>query len=227
MVIKTLDRLVEQRIITGYNKYDLRLEEISPYRLILRNMHETTGYLLDVMKSLRELDYPYSSTLIQIRYRYTYHLWEIDYNIKDERGNPLNNLIIRRNGKELDLSGKAMTLRELEYDEKTVQGLIAENRAYEIGISSFYKEEIIELARVFSEKANNENKNSWNDAYKKPVIIIHNINNLKEYKKTQRYQKNFEKGEVSFITKDLDDKIHNKLLEIGFEKSRCLVNKEF
>lgn len=129
----TLEELLEQRIITGYNVFDKPLE-MKGYTFIFSNLHETIAYLEDVEKDLKTLGYKLP---LVTRNRNTSFEWKPDYIIRDNDGDIFKNLCIREKKKYLDLNKyKEKTLVQSGLSEEYCQKLIGENKGYEIVLFS-------------------------------------------------------------------------------------------
>lgn len=247
VVIDCLDYLLTLRdvggrptpVITGYNWYD-RLPE-SDMSITLSHQHQSEGYkqamFFDLVKSL---NYQQEAISSRVRDRGTTHLWNPDYNIRDEKGDILKGLRIkdRRIGQYIDLKNYNEPLDQ--YAEfKDAQGwLINElGSGWELNMPFGTEEELMRLADLFLRKSYRETVNHWLDAYKVPVILLGEeavVHREKLSGFIQATKITLAEGgnEISFVIhKNLELLKSMEQFELlksfGFKFQECLANKIF
>ena len=110
---QTLDRLLEQRIITGYNIFD-RIFERGKYNFSLSNFHETEAYLEDVIRDINSLNL---SVNFQIRDRQTAFCWKPWHRFRDDNNKLYPNIKIRKQREIINLESiLAQTFVEAGYN---------------------------------------------------------------------------------------------------------------
>ncbi|MDP3728866.1 MAG: hypothetical protein Q8R18_05455 [bacterium] len=219
---KTLEELLEKRVITGYNIFDRPLER-QTYTFILSNLHETGAYMEDVEKDLKSQGYSHFVPF-SIRNRDTVFHWKPNYNIRDSRGNLWINLRIRDKNNYLDLGRYAgKTLPQSGVSEEYCRQLVGETKGYEIALFSDEREEIVNLASLFIIKSI-EGLFSWRDAYDTPFILIEGLDeDLEGFERVKGYSLFKEGKECFFISRE---EIPENL-RADFVQKTCFVNQSF
>ncbi|MDP3728685.1 MAG: hypothetical protein Q8R18_04495 [bacterium] len=212
---QSLEDLLEKRIISGYNIFEKPLER-KGYTFILSNLHETEAYLADVKQDLKSLDF---KVLLTVRNRATTFRWVYDYIIRDDNGNILKNLRIRKRKEYLDLlKYPGNTLFESGLNKEQCEELIGETKGYDIAIFSNSKEEIVNLVSLFTIRTEKGKSYSWKDAYKTPFILVQGLRGeLNNFEEVNLYSIKNNK-EFAFISKE---KVQLK----EFTQEDCYINK--
>ncbi|MDP3728545.1 MAG: hypothetical protein Q8R18_03775 [bacterium] len=213
---KTLEELLEQRVITGYNVFDRPLERQN-YAFILSNLHNTEGYLEDVKKDLSLLTRSNRQIKYSLRNRDTTFIWRPSYKIRDDHGRLYENLLIRKGKEYLDLEKIfGNTLMDSDLTEQDLKNLIAEAKGYEIVVDCKNREEICALANLFRRKSIAGGEVVWKDAYDVPLILLEGIRkSFPGFEKIRFFKAHFGEQEISFIT------------PLSFEKSAWIKGKIF
>lgn len=221
---RSLDALLEQKIISGYNYFPTILPKES-LNLTLSNYHETGAYLLGIVEELENLKL-LSNTSFHLRKKEGITKWDPQFRIRDDLGNLLK-LKIRDGFKYLDLESiKFSTLKEAGFKEDYIRNLIGENQGYEVSFCSKDLESIKFLANLFLVKSDEKNENSWKDAYDTPIIIIRGkINTDVDGFLRAIYLKYRRDYEYSFITKEDFDK--SKIMDLNIKQEICFINSLF
>ncbi len=224
---RTLDKLLEEGHISGYNYFPQRLKP-GLYSLILSNVHETQRYFEEAMHDLYSWGYPNSNTTINLRKKFSSVKWDIHYRIRDDDLKLFPSLKIRSKQEYIKLNLiLCRTLEEAGFKDE--EYLIGENEGYEIALISDSVKELRINAKRFIEKSNPKEENSWHDAYKTPFILILGELSLLEEPiegfSLARICQNYSKGrEYSFIYEEIDPIIANSLIALRSKFFPCLVN---
>ena len=219
---RTLDSLLRERNISGYNYFPMPSYR-TKYSLFLRNYHESSDYLLDVIKSLHELEYITINTWLETRAKYSFTRWKKEYRIRDDKGELLN-LKVRDKKGYINLSVINSKTLEGVFPEGYISELIGEDFGYEINIHSNKKEEILKNAELFLEKSYIFNKDSWKDAYKVPAIILEGLD---ETVLGFLPAKLCSSKKHSFVFENLEEEKKGCLMNQQFKITPCLVNNLF
>lgn len=259
----TLDGLLtgnnssNEKIISGYNYYPkvVRFDNIEI--LTFSHSHETSDYLLAMFGDLRKLGYPSDNVLMQLRNKYGSYRWENRFRFRDDKGDVYPNLKIRdtKTNQYVDLQEiPFQTLEEAGYDEKTVQNYVGEDKGWEINIGCDYEEDILKLAKLFTQKSSDFPfdqegfpkvetveerllRSPWPGPHETPILIIGgNIKRLSAriplFIPAKKIECEFNDKELSFIIHNKYQKLCNLpeyvlLLDLGFEEEDCLANIPF
>ena len=222
----TLDKLLADKVITGYNYFPMRLPEENVATLSISNVHETKAYLLDVITSLWDLGYPNNSVSIRSRFKSSITEWDKDYRIRDEMGDLYPRLRLRRRDKYLDLSIIPYpTLGAAGYSDKDISEIVGETDGYEIALPTSSSKEVRTVARLFLQRAKQGNQDSWKGAYRTPFIVITGGRRIRGFEQARLYRKQTRDSEISFVAYDLPSGLTNVILNKGFCIQGCLVNR--
>ena len=229
LVRETLDYLLQENAITGYNYFPRKLSSRTRSRLILSNLHETDAYLADVTNYLTALGYPNEHTSLEIRAKFASARWLPQYRIHDDFGNVYPQLKIHDDNKILTLSEiPFQTLSAAGFSKEYIQSLIGKNKGYEIVLSSRRIFEIRKLADIFLEKAYNGSLEPWTDAYSVPYILIEGCTeSVPSFEEITLYRRMKGKEEYNFVALHLSQETADTLSYLGFIPRGCLVNKIF
>lgn len=226
-------------IITGYNWYN-KLPE-SDTTVSLSHHHQTEEYKQAMVSDLvKLLNYQREAVLGGIRCRGTNHLWDLEYNTRDDNGNILTGSRIkdRRNGQYIDIEKYRESLDS--YAEfKDAQGQLVNElgSGWELNMPFTMEEELMRLTGMFLRKSYKENVDHWFGAYKSPVIIL-GEEAMKYREKLQDFIPATKiallegHNEISFVIHENLDRLKSveqfeRLKSLGFRHQMCLANKSF
>ncbi len=222
-------------IITGYNWYN-QVPELD--RIVtFSHIHETKVYRQAMISDLEKLGYSREQVETNIREKGGTFLWEVDFQVKGENGEPYPELIIKnvKTGKNLDLS---------KYKGETLEGypelegkLLGGDCGWELDLPFENKIKLMNLINLFVKKSYKCNRSSWPEAYETPVLLLGKKaiewqNELPNFVKATKIELSQGKNELSFIINQNLTMLkimphYNKLMKLGFSENDCLGNKSF
>lgn len=260
--IKSLDDLLTFKnsqdrlspVITGYNWYTTLPKSDSV--ITFSNIHETEAYKQDVLRDLGKLGYDPQIILRYIRKKAGAFLWELYFEIRDNKCNILPGLKIKdiRTKQHIDLEPFIKPLDEYGLFADCDGYLLGESQGWELDIPFNNKKELMNLVDLFSNKSgkhiydqkgriieetDEERKlrSPWADAYETPVLLLGETalryaDELPHFIPATKICLIENSNEISFVIHRNLEQLRNLphyewLLQLGFSEETCLGNKPF
>ncbi len=241
-------------IITGYNLYTILPNFDSV--IAFSNIHGTETYKQDMLIDLVKLGYAPKVILSYIREKAGVYLWELYFEIRDEKGIILPGLKIKdvRTKQHTNLELFTKPLEKYEQFSSSEGYLLGEDQGWELDMPFYNKEESIVLLDLFLKKSGKhihdeeggiipetdeerELRSPWTDAYETPVLLLGETalryaDKLPHFALATKIALKENSNEISFVIhknlKQLRDLSHyEQLLHLGFCEELCLGNKPF
>ncbi len=242
-VIGLLEKILNEEnpvLITGYNLYQQNL--FAPRATVITHMHQDAVYKKQMLSDLVFLGHDFDSLLHNIRDKYGVHRWNPYFDIVGSDNKPLEGLFIRlRNSSDfIDLN----QIGNRNQIQNGVEDYIAFSYGWEINIPILSYNTLLSTLDMVLNKScsrredNNQlNEGCWDNAYQTPVIVIgaglvDYKTELKSFEEASMFTYCILDFEANFIVQSrFDDLIktshYKNLLEFGFKKEACLVNRAF
>lgn len=222
-------------IITGYNWY-AKIPQ-SNRIVTFSHIHETEEYRRAMFLDLEKVGYQKIGMEKCIRKKGGAFLWELDFQIRGEKGKLYPRLKIKdkETGRNLNL---------LKYPENTLENypnldgrLIGEDYGWELDLPFKDKKELMNIVELFIKKSDKGNEESWPGAYRVPLLLLGQKaldykNDLPDFCKAMKISLKENENEICFVINKnflrlskLDN--YSKLIKLGFKEELCLANNTF
>lgn len=241
-------------VITGYNWYIAPVKSDSV--ITFSNIHETEAYKKGMLRDLEKLGYTSRFVLEHIREKAGAFLHELEFRIRDDKGNLLPGLKIRdiTTGHYIELNEFSDSLiNHPQFDDKE-GSLVAEDQGWELGVPFKTKKELFGLVDLFLKKSGifvydkygkqveetEEEvrlRSPWADAYETPVLLLGEnalryADSLPQFIQAIKLVLRENSNEISFVIHKNIDMLrklphYGNLLSFGFKEELCLGNKPF
>lgn len=241
-------------IITGYNWYTTIPK--SDCVITFANIHETEAYKSDMLRSLAEFGYDQNYVLEYIREKAGAFLHDLEFRIRDNKGEVLAGLRIKniKTGKYLRLNQFLEPLINYPSFKEMDGYLISEDQGWELDMPFYNREELFMFVNLFLRKSGlylynpdggiiketddeRKSRSPWSDAYETPVLLLGKIalkyiHELPYFTQVTKFSLREGSNEISFVIHRnlglLRCLPHYKLLlELGFSEESCLGNNTF
>ncbi len=241
-------------IITRYNWYTVLSKSDSI--VTFSNIHETEDYKRDMIRDLKILGYDDTTILMNIREKAAIFLWEIYFNIRDDKNKILPGLKVKDSMTKqyFDLVPFEKPLEEYKQFSEAKWYLIAENHGWELDMAFNNKKELLDLVNLFLRKSGRfvydeegniiveteeerTTRSPWTDAYETPVLLfgetaLKYLDELPHFIQATKIVLKENSNEISFVIHRNLDQLrdlphYEQLLKLGFKEEACLGNKPF